>query len=264
MRWGGGQGETLEDSGQGKGVWEPGQAQEWVHPHQPKATSAEPGPSCLRHQEEPEELGERPGRRPNQLRHGALMTQSTGHCLGPGTPEPPGPEKTNFRYALRLLQQQPGQEDKRHFPHSAAGGTETWQTLTETGAHFPVFWGSGSLPPSSQDPDVPHHCARNPDSLDGALSTCAPLPDPPPRPNLASSPCTALRKRANSQDTHRTGWSHHPGLRSGANLGQGHAELWGRGTNEAKSSPGPCDHCPCPCSVPQEYLRSWEFRLHKG
>ena len=87
---------------------------------------------------------------------------------------------------------------------------------------------------------------------------------PPPRPNLASSPCTALRKRANSQDTHRTGWSRHPGLRSGVNLGQGHAELWGGGTNEAKSSPGPCDYCPCPRSVPQEHLRSWEFRLHKG
>lgn len=40
---------TLEDAGQGKGAWEPGQAQEGACLHWPRATSAEPRPGCLRH-----------------------------------------------------------------------------------------------------------------------------------------------------------------------------------------------------------------------
>lgn len=168
----------------GKGVWEPGQAQEWVHPRRPKATSLSQGQAACVTKRSLRNWGKSlvggvPT--PNQLRHGAHMTRSTRHCLGLGTPEFPGPEKTNFGYVPRLLQERLGQMDEGHFPHFPAWDTEAWPVLTGTGAHLAGCWGPGSPPPSSQDPGVAHHCARSPASLEMAMSTC-PLPDPLTRP----------------------------------------------------------------------------------
>lgn len=93
--------------------------------------------------------------------------------------------------------------------------------------HFPGCRVSGSPPPlSSQDPDVAQHCAPSPASLEVASFTSA-LPARP-LPNLASSGCTAQKRRLRNQGIHRTERGLCQGLRSDQ---VGAAAVF---------------HCPCP------------------
>lgn len=92
--------------------------------------------ASLHHREEPEELGEKPGRQDAQilpLRHGAHMISSTERGLGPGTPDPVG-LKHQFHVCHRPsppgVTRSRGQSSLPHFP---VGGTEAWKQLRETG-----------------------------------------------------------------------------------------------------------------------------------
>lgn len=97
---------TLQDSGAGENVREPGPAPERACPRGPRTTSAEPGPGRLRHQEEPEELGERHGRR-------GARTQPTEAWGTQGGAGDPGPQ-TSWAFS--------GWEDRGHSPHLPAAG----------------------------------------------------------------------------------------------------------------------------------------------
>lgn len=229
----------------------------------PRTASAEPAPGCLPHREEPEELGERPGRQDAwTLPTEAWGTHDQQRRAVPRAwdPRASGTEGTNFRYTTGLLPtRRGGQMSLSPFlrwsteaHQEQTGGADASLSRLQSIRVFASY-----VVPRPRHPSLlcTQSCQlRNGFIQQRALSQACPPTTRPPVPALhrGFSETRAPAGRKGSLP------------RAEAWPGRGRA---GFGVDEERGEDqlqGAFSSCHAQCSMTQGHLRNWKFRIHRG